>query len=836
MRRIDLGPASWTIEACGDLSHAPPAARGRTFHSAVPGCVHSDLIRAAVIGHPDMALNEESSQWIGRTDWRYRCRFELDAESLAHERIDLVLDGLDTIAEIDINGQPVDGTPAMNIHHAHRFVIRSLLRAGHNELVITLRGPVAYVAEQERRLGARPVNGDWTPYCYVRKMASNFQWDWGPRVATCGIWRAARIEAWSGARIAGVRPIIMRATHNQAEVHVHITCEFACETPQTVDCTATLSLAQRPLATASVTGIERHGSCRLLVDRPSRWWPRGFGEQPLHDLHVVLSREGRTIDEHRCRLGLRQTRLITEPDQHGESFAIEINGLPIFCKGANWIPEGLFPEDQSPQRIRERVRQAADANMNMLRVWGGGTYEQDAFYDACDELGIMVWQDFMFACATYPEDDPYPALIEREAREAVSRLVHHPSIVLWCGGNENVVGRESWGWKQRMPPDQKWGERYFFDILPRVVEELDPSRPHWPDSPTSGSRDAHPNDPDRGDRHTWDAKVEEYRGIVPRFCSEFGHQAPPCWATMRQMWGEDQLQIDSRAMIHRQRAGAQGGDNSLWYGPKIMGDRFETPTNFDDWFYQAHVLQAKAISIGIEWMRANQPRCMGALFWQLNDAWAGHSWSCIDSAGRLKPLWYAVRRSFAPRLLTIQPFKDGLRLVAINETPEPWAGRLNIQRSRFSGECVASESVDVRIDPRDVRHFLLSPEIARNGLDRTNVHLLATTDDVDVAPACWFFDHDRVLELPRPAFDATIDRSGEHVLLHLHARTLLKDVVISVDRVDSQATISDNLFTMLAGESCTLRIRTNIDVPAERWTSPPVLMCANVFASGRGEH
>jgi len=842
---VDLAAAAWRVEAVGDQSHVPANVRGRAFPARVPGCVHSDLIRAGVLGHPNIGDNEEWCQWIGRTDWRYRCRFEIDAESLAHERIDLVLDGLDTIAAIDINGQRVG--EAMNMHHAHRFGCRQLLRRGDNELIITLCGPVSYVEEQERRLGARPVNGDWIPYPYIRKMASNFQWDWGPKVATCGIWRGARLEAWSGVRIAFVRPRAMQAGDRDPLpagtwfVDVHVDLDWP-EAAVTSDLNVMAEIREDQNVHAfTFEGIAlRQPSLVLrlsMLNTPELWWPRGSGPQRLYPLDVWVNRctqppDAETLDSRSMRIGFRTPRVNTNEDADGSSFSIEVNGRPIFCQGANWIPEGLFPEDQSPQRLRQRVQQAADANCNMLRVWGGGTYEHDAFYNACDELGIMVWQDFMFACATYPEDEPYPALVEREAREAVTRLAHHPSIVLWCGGNENILGYESWGWKQRMPRDQKWGERYFLDILPRMVRELDPSRPYWPDSPYSGSREMHPNDPDRGDRHTWDAKVEGYREIVPRFCSEFGHQSPPCWASMREAWGEDQLRLDSRAMIHRQRA---TGGNDVWYGPKVMGPRFAVPRDLDQWLYQAHLLQARAISIGIEWMRANQPRCMGALFWQFNDAWAGHSWSCIDSAGRRKPLWYAVKRSFAPRLLTIQPFGGDLWLCVMNDLVDTWSADVRVRRMRMTGEIVRENVRRVSVDARAAVRVARLAEAVGSPTDPRAEFIVAECvgeANRERARTFWFFDHDRALELPTPRLEATSARTDGAIQLTLTAHTLVRDAVIAVDRVDPAAEIDDNLITLLSGESRIVRITTHRDVPAAIWTSAPVFRCANEFSAG----
>jgi beta-mannosidase len=840
VKRVDLASATWTVEACFNARLAPSYVRGRAFPARVPGCVHSDLIRAGVIGHPNIGCHEADSQWIGRTDWRYQCRFDVDRETLTHDRVDLVIDGMDTVATLEVNGQRI-GT-AMNMHHAHRFNITPFARAGDNMLMITLRGPVAYAREQERLLGSRPVNGDWTPYCYIRKMASNFQWDWGPQVATCGIWRSVRLEAWSGARIDAVRPMFATFLDDGPKVVVEVDLEISGDIRDGIDCHAAL---RRPVESGTNTQVPRAGGdtitasarstsagrrhgARLVMrlPTPTLWWPRGYGQQALHDLHVEALHNGAVVDVARMRVGLRETRLSRTADKQGESFAIAINDVPIFCKGANWIPEGLFPEDQTPQRIRERVQMAADANMNMLRVWGGGAYEQDAFYEACDERGIMVWQDFMFACATYPEDDPYPQLIEREARETVSRLCSHPSIVLWCGGNENILGYESWGWKQRMPRDQKWGERYYLDLLPHIVNEHDPSRSYWPDSPYSGARDRHPNDAQHGDRHTWDAKAEGYRDIVPRFCSEFGHQSPPCWATMKETWGEDQLFLDSRAMQHRQRA---TGGNDVWYGPKVMGGRWREPMDFDEWLYQAHLMQARAITIGIEWLRSNRPQCMGALFWQFNDAWAGHSWSCIDSAGRRKPLWYAVRRAFAPQLLCMHPIEGKLRLSAINDTSAPWETSLRLRRMHMDGRTYSDHQIAIKAAANAAEWVGDLTQVLGAPTDSRREFIVAETERGG-ARAMWFFDHDRELALPSPRVEASVERRGNALHLTLHSHALLRDAVIAVDRVDPLAEIDDNLFSMLPGETRRFRITTQQGFPAAQWIKNPVFRCANEFS------
>jgi beta-mannosidase len=812
-RVIDLGADTWTVCAGGPT--VPPDLRGRDLPARVPGCVHTDLIAAGAIPHPDDGFGERAGAWVGRTAWRYRRVFDLPAEMLAATRLDLVCEGLDTIAKVGVNGTVVGD--AANMHHPHRFDIRDAARAGTNELRIAFRAPIVYAETQEAERGARPVNGDWGPYAYMRKAACNFGWDWGPQVPTVGIWRPIYVHAWDDARLRAVRPLVTRADAERAVVEVAVDVETAVPGARTIRAVLTAPDGSVSEGTADV--VDDAATVRLVVDRPALWWPRGLGPQPRSRLDVALLEAERTLDGWSAPIGLRSVRLDTTPDEHGSAFAIEINGEPVFCKGANWIPNQLFPSDDSGRRTRERIEQAAAAEMNMLRVWGGGIYEEDAFYEACDELGILVWQDFMLACATYPEEPPYPALLEAEARHQVERLSRHPSIVLWCGGNEDILAYESWGWKEEMDPALTWGRTYWLELLPRVCAELDPTRPYWPDSPWGGSEDRHPNDPDHGDRHTWDARIEEYRDLVPRFVSEFGHQGPPCYATWLDAVGAEGCVIGSAAARHRQRA--WGGDEreydepiAAWFGP---------PASFDAWHACAQLLQARAIALAIEWLRVNRPRCMGALFWQLNDCWAGHSWSAIDVAGRRKPLWYAVRRAFAPRLLSIHPVEGRPTLFAANDERTAWTGTVRVRRLDFDGEVRAETSVDLNVAPAsagvvaDLVDAVGAPEDPRRELLRAEA--------AGHPPVTWFHRRDRDLALPAPRFTTETEGDGATTLLHVRAETVLRDIIIHADRIEPDTSVDEQLVTLVPGETWTFRLTGPGTLEPARLATPPVFTC-----------
>ncbi len=622
-------------------------------------------MRAGIIGDPAVGFNERDQFWVGHTDWEYRAVVYPNLKLLEHQQIDLVCDGLDTIASISIGGVPA--ADAANMFHPHRFdithvIARARARANLLDLRIRFRSPVAHIRSEEARLGSRPVNGDWDPYIFIRKAACNFGWDWGPKVPTVGIWKSIRLEAWSHARIVNVRPLVTRADAGRAEVEVHVDIQHArtASTPSPLapdPAPLSLDAVLRPpkgrltpaLRVSQSTTTEQHAILRFTVPRPARWWPRGYGKQPLYSLRVNLRsalHPRRTLGTFQSRLGLRTVRLNTEPDTAGSRFQLEINGRPIFCKGANWIPDDLFPARVTPSRLRRRVQQAALANMNMLRVWGGGYYEHDAFYAACDRAGILVWQDFMFACAMYPEEQPYPQLIEAEARHQVARLSSHPSVVLWCGGNECVWGWQRWGWKQRLSPGQTWGRNYYIDMLPMVLRELDPTRPYWPNSPWSGSLDHDVLDEHHGDRHTWDAAFEDYRNTRPRFLSEVGHQAPATLRTLRGAIAPAGLAINSPELQHRQRA---TGGNAAMYDAHFARHAL-APHSFLDWHRAAQELQSRAMTIACNWSIDKSPGCAGILIWQLNDCWPALSWSLIDSAGRPKPAYFAVQKAFARRI------------------------------------------------------------------------------------------------------------------------------------------------------------------------------------------
>ena len=531
MLRTDLR-TGWTVRAVG----SDPAGRVPEIYPAeVPGCVHTDLMAAGVIPDPYLDGNEAALRWMYGVDWRYVTVLDADVLDLQlprpHEQVDLVFDGIDTVGTVRLRKTELGRT--YNMHRSYRFDISSYLGDGPLELEVDLRSATAYAEAERERLGDRP-SAYPAPYNFIRKMACSFGWDWGPDLRTAGLWKPVRLERWSLARIAQVVPLVTLDDGGNGRVELRIELER-------LDSEAPLTLTAEILGHRVSSAVDHDRvAATLIIDVPEApaWWPVGHGEQPLAELTLVLSTDDLELDRWQRKLGFRSVELDTSADHIGTAFTISVNRRPVFVKGVNWIPDDHFLTRITAERIERRLDQAVAANVNLIRVWGGGIYESEEFYRACDERGILVWQDFLLACAAYPEESPLWEEIEAEARENVVRLAPHPSLVLFNGGNENLWGHEDWNWQESLD-GHTWGAGYAHELFPKIVTELDPTRPYSANSPYSPGANGeriHPNDPDHGTHHQWEVwnriDYTAYRREIPRFCSEFGFQAPPAWRTL----------------------------------------------------------------------------------------------------------------------------------------------------------------------------------------------------------------------------------------------------------------------------------------------------------------
>ncbi|MEU1900006.1 glycoside hydrolase family 2 protein [Nocardiopsis dassonvillei] len=814
----------WRLSATS--GPVPENVAGRTVHAQVPGSTHLDLLAAGLIPEPYLDSNETELAWMHRAGWRYSLTFEADAVEDG-ERVDLAFDGLDTVATVELNGT-VLGTTA-NMHRGYRFDVRDTLRAGANELVVVFRSALEYAEEVRGELGERP-HTNTHPYNMVRKMACSFGWDWGPDLQTAGIWKPVRLERWRTARLSQVRPLVTVGEDGTGRVEVHADVEWSGSAPGSGLVLSAEVAGVR--ATADVAPGAESGVVVVEVPDARLWWPVGHGDQPLYDLSVTLTADGRAepLGSENRRVGFRTITVDTTPDEHGTPFTVVVNGKPIFVKGANWIPDDHFLTRITRERLARRVDQTVGAHMNMLRVWGGGIYESEDFYDVCDERGVLVWQDFLLACAAYPEEEPLWSEFEAEARENVARLTSHASLALWNGGNENLWGFMDWGWQERLG-DRTWGYGYYTDLFPRVVAELDPTRFYADGSPyTPGyaPKEVHPNDEAHGTRHEWtvwnQTDYRAYQDHVPRFCSEFGFQGPPTWATLTDWVHDEPLTPTSPAFLLHQKA--EDGNGKLARG---LSAHLPAPRSFEDWHWATQLNQARAVAFGIEHFRSWWPRTAGALVWQINDCWPVTSWAAVDGEERPKPLWYGLRRAYAPRLLTVQPRDGRLVLVAVNDTDEAWSEPVSAQRQTFGGEVLHTARIELAVPPRSAAEFDLARELLAAGDAKEEV-LVATTRDARLVRP---FREDVHLSYDPDALTAVAAPVEGGYRVEVRASSFARDVSVLADRVAPDAEVDDMLVDLLAGETHSFLVRTGAEVDPTALTAAPVLRSANSLRARR---
>ncbi len=811
-----------------DLDPVLAAALTTGVPTTVPGTSHTALLDAGLVPDPYLDRNEEALAWMRHVDWRYERPFE-EAAPADDERVDLAFDGIDTVATVALvtGGEAHVLGRTANQHRSYRFDARALVGRPGTSLRVDLASALHHAEAEEARLGHRPLAYP-QPFNMVRKMACSFGWDWGPDLQTAGLWRPVRVERWRVARLAQVRPVVTLAADGTGRAELHVTVERSGlpggDAPLTVRAQVADVVVTAPVAPGESTAT-------LVVEVPHApvWWPVGHGDQPLVDARVTLTTadHGELGRWHR-RLGFRDVRLDRGRDEHGTRFTLVVNGRPVFVRGANWIPDDHLLTRITRERLERRVDQALGAHLNLLRVWGGGIYESDDFYDVCDERGVLVWQDFLLACAAYPEESPLLEEIEAEARENVVRLASHASLVLWNGGNENLWGHEDWGWKDELG-GRTWGLRYATELFPALVAELDPARPYADNSPYSpgfAPDVVHPCDPDHGTHHQWEVwnRVDytHYRDDVPRFCSEFGFQGPPTWATLERAVRDEHgaLVVDKEHPTFLAHQKAEDGNGKLDRG---LAPHLGVPEAFADWHWATQLNQARAVAYATTHHRSWWPRTAGSVVWQLNDCWPVTSWAAVDGDERVKPLWWALRHANAPRLLTVQE-RDGAPVVAVvNDTADAWTGRLAVSRQTFDGDERASATLAVEVPPREVRILPLPDDVAR-AQDVAREVLVVRLDD---ASSVHLLAEDVALDLDPDPLSASATPVPGGYAVTVTARSLARDVTVLVDRLDPAATVDDALVDLPAGASVTFHVRTDAVLDLDALTSPPVLRSAN---------
>lgn len=803
MDTIDLN-GKWFVKQSG---------KKETIRVIVPGSIHTDLLAAKKIQDPYFRDNEEQMQWIGRAAWIYSRRFSVTPEFLQHDRILLQFDGLDTLAVIRINSREIARTD--NMFRTWEFDIKPFLRPGDNTIDVRFNSTIPYIKkrEKERHLPAWKGVHDVQGGNWVRKEQCNYGWDWGPVLVTCGIWRPVRIIAFSEARLDN---ICIRQKHSHGTVTLDITVltdAILLSSTSVVIISVTFQGKEAALGKAVV----KSGKARLIlpVQNPQLWWPNGMGKQPLYEVNVkLIGRDSTVLDTKAKRIGLRNLRLVRKKDKWGESFHFSVNGIPFFSKGADWIPADTFAPRLNYNDYARLIEDAVKANMNMLRVWGGGIYENDIFYNLCDEQGICIWQDFMFACAAYPSfDKAFMENIRQEASDNIRRLRHHACLALWCGNNEleqGLVG-DTWSNTQMSWPDYS---SLFDNLLPDIVAKLDPDRDYWPCSPHSPHGDRTDfNNPEWGDAHLWNVwhgrqPFEWYRTAMHRFVSEFGFQSFPHPATIRSFTKPTDRNIASYVMEHHQRSNI-GNPAIISY----LLDWYRLPKDFEMTVWLSQILQGMAMKYAVEHWRRYMPQTMGSLYWQLNDCWPAVSWSSIDSQHRWKALHYMARRFYTPLLVSAveDQVKNNVAIFITSDLLKPNAGKIRWQITDIQGSHLDEGEISVHIPPGKSRSVkivdaagILKKYGPRNFMFWVELEVNGEVVSSDFAS----FARPKHLELLDPEIQANIRQTmNGSALITLNAR---KPALWAwLDLKNTDARFSDNFFHLQPHKPVSVEIITN---------------------------
>lgn len=812
----------WIVRALS--GPVPSEIEGQAFDATVPGCVHTDLLEASAIPDPFDGDNESALEWIGETVWEYSRTFQIDDLTAF---ADLVCEGLDTLATVEINGHVVGHS--QNQHRVHRWAVAPYLVSGLNSITVRFDSAVHHVRAADARYGPRPRSYS-DSYNYIRKSASNFGWDWGIRAVTAGIWRDIRLERWD--RVAMTRLTVVPTLEGAAGV-VRVTAELSyADDVKETDLRVQVG---DHIAEVRTDAGEPVVSFELRVPDVDVWWPVGYGDQPLYEAQVVISIDGVAHARTSRTVGFRSVSVATDADAHGREFCLVVNGRRIWTRGINWIPDDAFVTRVDADRYDARLSEALAAHVNLVRVWGGGIYEQEAFYEWCDRHGMLVWQDFLFACAAYPEEEPFWSEVRAEAEDAVDRLASHPSLALWNGNNENIWGFVDWGWAPRLG-ERSWGNGYYRKLLPEVVAQRDGTRPYSPGSPFSFDDYVHPNDPAHGTTHIWDVWNREdyttYARYSPRFVSEFGFQGPPAWSTLTRVVHDSELDPYGDQMLVHQKASDGNGKLERGYRP-----HFGAPSNIRQWHWITQLNQAHAIEFGINRFRSLGPLNSGVILWQLNDNWPVISWSVVDYDGNRKPAWFALRRAFAPQAVVLSLGENGVEAVVVNDTDTELAATLrfrliSLQADREQVGDVITESVSIMVLPRT--SHALDDRVLKGLVPDPDQVLVCDTDGLERA-VLYGADvkHQRLDPAPLRLLWELED--GEATLVAT-AHCVVRDLHLAADVLKVGASVDTGLIQLLPGESH--RFRVTGYLPPSISETPPAdaLWSANrVVSNGFGE-
>ncbi|MFT5757617.1 MAG: beta-mannosidase [Alteromonadaceae bacterium] len=823
MPNNDISPSTSTKQLClNGPWQFRQGGNGKWLPATVPGCNFSDLVANKEISDPFYRDQEQQLQWIEKYDWHYRKAFNVDQAMSSYRDIELVMEGLDTYCNIYLNNQRIH--QSQNMFIGHRVSCKQYLRVGDNELRIEFRSPINEVMPKHLNNGftypAENDKSDERLSVFTRKAPYHYGWDWGPRFVTSGIWRSIRLEA---VNLAKIDNLYVQQTHLaddkvklRFQVSLHNSEQFNANL--NIECHNVIGLKHQ-IAFSANAGSQVI-DVLITVDKAKLWWPNGLGEAFLYQFSVsLLNVESQVLDEKELAVGLRTIEVINEADAYGESFYLKVNGHATFMKGANYIPSDSFLDKVSSQKYQQIFADACAANMNMLRVWGGGIYESDEFYQLADQHGILIWQDFMFACSLYPADNDFIDNVKQEIEYNVKRLRNHACLALWCGNNETEMGIEFWHWPttfnysdelyQRLKNDY---DLLFKKVLPEMVAELDPQRFYFSSSPIGFWENK--SDDNRGDNHYWgvwhgEEPFSEFKNRVPRFMSEYGFQSFPIFDSVKRYSTEEDWHLESSVMKTHQK---HPRGNSLIR--QYMRDEYRDPKDFESFLYLSQVQQALGMKIAFEAHRSAMPFCMGTLYWQFNDCWPVASWSGIDYYGRWKALHYQAKRSFENLAVFIDGNEEQLSIAIVSDSLSSnvyqleqklvttqgkvlWSSQENVDVTALSSTKVSQHDIKSIISKADLREVVFVAQLRENGTNKQTV----------ISEALHYFVATKALNLKVPLYVVESDVIDGELNLVLNSNTLARQVYVAIPAHDGN--FSDNFFDLLANVDKHIRLPIN---------------------------
>ena len=803
------------------------------FPATVPGCVHLDLMKNKIIEDPYFQLNESKVQWIDKKDWIYQKEFFLN-EAINYQNHEIIFEGLDTYASVYLNDNLI--LKSNNMHRTHIADVKPFLKTGKNTLRVVLESPIKKGLELYNALGYTipvsandqaekgQVEGGKRVNVFTRKAAYHYGWDWGPRLVTSGIWRPITLRSWNKCKIKDFN--IKYSLDSSAMVSTNLLIESTVD-QEPANITITLNDSIVVNKDFKLLIGEQNIISHFSIDHPKLWWPNGIGEQYLYDIKAQVTLKDNRVFANQ-KQGIRTIVLEVQDSTKSPNFFFKVNGYPVFSKGVNYIPQDIFLPRVSTKDYQKLLSAAANANMNMIRVWGGGIYEDDRFYELCDSLGLMVWQDFMFACAMYPGDSSFLENVRLEAIDNYNRIKKHTSIALWCGNNENLAAWKRWGWEATAIKEQSaqiadkiWHnyDTLFHHILPKVVRDYHPEHGHskntnatnyWASSPSASP--GIPESYKTGDAHYWGVwwgkePFENFNSKISPFMSEYGFQSFPEYASFMRFATLSDTNMYSEVMKSHQRSSI--GNATI---EEYMAREFKTPKNFESLLYVSQLLQADGIRTAIEAHRRNKATCMGSLYWQLNDCWPGASWSSIDYYGKWKALHYNVQNAFKPIIISHEFIDSNLKIYLISDLKESFSGEIQITFFPFKGDsCLKKSTKKVYLNPFEAKSYLT---ISKNKIPENSYLEIAlkkgenyiSTKNVYLSPF-------KELDIPKPElkFYTKIDKKENTILITVKSKFFAKGVCITSN---SENNFSDNFFDLaIAGEKrISLKIKDEEDI------------------------